>query len=198
MRIPTDFPHAVDAARTTVEIAAPPEAVFRALADPRELAAWLGGDTADGGEPLPRSGTPAQVVAGQRWRTPALAPDGTPGSVLGEYLLVDPPRRLETTWRASWDELAADVVHFELTPVDVGGTLGTRLVVTHTRATARFHVTAQSAALGGGEWAVRLARLAAYVVAPPAFTPFGEPAGALVPSWPRRGRRAPFAIHHGD
>jgi uncharacterized protein YndB with AHSA1/START domain len=139
------------AVQAVVEIAAPPDVVFHALADPEELAAWLGGDAGgDGRGPAVPDGPPPLAAAGRSWRAPALGPDGAPGSVCGEYLVVDPPRRLESTWRASWDDFAPDRVRFELTPIEVGGAPGTRLTLTHLRGTAGWQVTAQAAASPNG------------------------------------------------
>jgi uncharacterized protein YndB with AHSA1/START domain len=107
--------------RASVDIAAPTADVFRALVEPRELAAWLGG------EPMPedpRDQEPDHRTTprpGTTWRAPALAPDGTSGTVAGEYLVVLPPHALETTWRASWNDFATERVRFQLLPLDVGG-----------------------------------------------------------------------------
>ena len=154
--------------RESIDIAAPPADVFRALAEPRELAAWLGG-----GQPPPAapdaadkpSARPATVPA-TRWDARVLAPDGTAGVVTGEYGAVVPPRLLETSWRASWNDFVPERVRFELVPIEVGGVAGTRVTVTHTRATMQWH--APSSAFRGAlahanVWPTFLARLAAYV-----------------------------------
>jgi uncharacterized protein YndB with AHSA1/START domain len=152
--------------RASVDIAAPTADVFRALVEPRELAAWLGG------EPMPedpRDQEPDHRTTprpGTTWRAPALAPDGTSGTVAGEYLVVLPPHALETTWRASWNDFATERVRFQLLPLDVGGVAGTRVVVTHTRAEARLHATRATLSridTPAGVWPAFLARLAAHV-----------------------------------
>lgn len=149
--------------RTVVEIAAPPDAVFAALADERELAAWLSGDRSPSGERRLAFVAPTAATPGQPWHVPAIAPDGSRGRVEGELLLVDRPHRLETTWRASWDGFAPDRVCFELTPIRIGGAVGTRVTVTHTRAGTYRQVTAMGARVRAGDWSAILARLGAWL-----------------------------------
>ena len=183
MRVPHTRPHWADGVRTTVDIAARPETVFHAISDPLELAAWLGGNSTSAAAPVTRAWAAATVpVAGQPWRAPALGPDGAAGSVCGEYLRVDPPRVLESTWRASWDDFAPDRVRFELAPIEIGGQSGTRLTVTHTRAHAHLQVTAAVGIAESSEWRSILSRLAAWVATPVAALPPGElrhPTGAV-------------------
>ncbi|NUO37495.1 MAG: SRPBCC domain-containing protein [Gemmatimonadaceae bacterium] len=163
MTAPMEFPDAHGSLRTIVEIAAPPDAVFTALSDERELAAWLGGDAASPAERQPSFYAPAVAIPGQPWRVGALAPDGSRGTIEGEFLLVDRPHRLESTWRASWDGFAPDRVCFELTPIPVPGGARTRLTVTHTRAGGRLRVTAMASRSSASEWPAILARLGAWV-----------------------------------
>jgi len=170
MRAPATPPLNSDEVHTSVDIAAPPDAVFHAISDPHELAAWLGGHAAA----MPAWAAPAFPIAGQPWRAAAIGPDGRPGWVSGEFLLVDPPRRLESTWRASWDDLSPDRVHFELVPITIGGGSGTRLTVTHTRAQAHLRVTASAGAPAHGEWTAILGRLSVYLTMPPAVRPPGD------------------------
>ena len=151
--------------RASVDIAAAPEEVFRALVEPQELAAWLGGEPmpADPREQPDRDATP---LPGTAWRAPAISPDGTSGTVAGEYLVVLPPHVLETTWRASWNDFATERVRFQLLPVDVDGVAVTRVTVTHTRAESRLHATTATLSrmdTPADAWPVFLARLAAHV-----------------------------------
>lgn len=137
-----------------IDIAASPEDVFHALTDPRELAAWLGGIddfSADAWTP--------DAAAGAPWSAPAIAPDGAPGLVRGEFLVVDAPRRLVATWHASWDHYARTVVRYELEPIRVGGAEGTRVTVFHSAPAACAPYTSQFVAKRDG-WTVMLARLA--------------------------------------
>ena len=112
--------------RATIDIAATPDDVFEALTNPRELAAWLGG--IDDYSPDAWS---LEAAPGVPWSAPAISPDGEPGTVRGEFLVVDEPRRVVTTWRASWDHFARDIVRYELEEIEIEGTTGTRLTVTH-------------------------------------------------------------------
>jgi uncharacterized protein YndB with AHSA1/START domain len=191
--------------RETVDIAAPADAVFRALVAPHELAAWLGSD-----EPLaPREMNEPETapddhrpLAGQPWRAPALAPDGTRGSVRGEYLVVEPPRRLESTWQASWNDFAPERVRFELVPIDVGGMAGTRVTVIHTRSLVRLHATASAAtrasALAVDVWPSFLARLAAHVAITTTVARWSEPHAGSPEHWFDALHRAVVDIHHGN
>ena len=109
--------------RTVVEIAAPPARVFEALTDPRELATWWDDDassTSCESDPRP----------GGEWHVRTVDPDGGEHTVGGEYRVVDPPHRLEQTWRAD-DEADASIVRYDLEPIAIDGSEGTRLTVTH-------------------------------------------------------------------
>jgi uncharacterized protein YndB with AHSA1/START domain len=187
--------------RVTEDIAAPPAAVFRALVDQRELAAWLGGEHQDVDSPSTLVPTPP--AAGHAWHAPAVAPDGTRGFVSGEYVLVDPPRRLETTWRTSWTGAVQERVRFELAPIEVGGQAGTRITVTHTRADLRAHatvstVTRASSGVEDDAWPWLLARLTAYVTAIDALARWADSSsGDLAHAFDALHRRV-VAIHQGD
>lgn len=112
--------------RATVEIAATPEEVFEALTDPAQLEQWWG--TA---ESYHTSGWQLEPSAGGEWSVRTTAPDGSEASVHGEYRVVDPPRVLEFTWAASWDDFVETTVRFDLVPAVVRGVSGTRVTVTH-------------------------------------------------------------------
>lgn len=120
--------------QASVEIAAPPEHVFAALIDPEQLAHWWGGIDATG-VPVARDWR-VDARPGGRWSARATAPDGRAGLLRGEYLAFEPGRRLEFTWRASWDGFATTVVRYELVPISVNGIAGTRITVTHTAVAA--------------------------------------------------------------
>jgi uncharacterized protein YndB with AHSA1/START domain len=167
MTIPMELPDGRGSVRATVDIAASPDAVFAALTDERQLAAWLGGDPAPPSDHGAALAMPSLAIPGQPWRAPAIAPDGSLGSVSGEFAHVDPPRRLVSTWRASWDDFAPDRVSFDLTPIRIGGASGTRLCVTHTRAMSHLHVTAMAVSTEHGDWSARLGRLTSWISAPP-------------------------------
>ncbi len=182
--------------RATVDIAAPPERVFRALTDPAELAAWwaphdgggVGGEGA-GRAPAERSPKPSQewrvdLRPGGRWSLRTRDAAGRPAAVRGEYRVVDPPRALECSWRASWDDDAETTVRYELAPIEVGGAPGTRLTVTHTGPAATLCAATHPATALPSALRAALVRLLA--PARPAWL-----AGGAAPAWARRpGRRA--------
>jgi uncharacterized protein YndB with AHSA1/START domain len=116
----------------TIDIAAPPERVFRALTNPEELAKWWVGTESfnlPGAhdwqvDPRPRG----------QWSVTSRDMLGRESTIRGEYRVVDPPRLLEFSWQASWDGSIVTTVRCELEPLLVSGTSGTRLRVTHTAA----------------------------------------------------------------
>jgi uncharacterized protein YndB with AHSA1/START domain len=210
--------------RASVEIEAPPEVVFRALADPRELVAWLG-DMASSDAPsegddahLPPSDPSREAEDGERddaassftyptggagWLAHVRAPDGTPGTVSGEFLYVVPSRSLTTTWSASWNRFAQEQVKFELVPIDVAGAPGTRVTVTHGQRRVMLvrEVTIASAHTGANieddRWAAVLARLAMYVATRNALASSGIASGDLAQAFGALHRRV-VAIHQGE
>jgi uncharacterized protein YndB with AHSA1/START domain len=104
-----------------VEIAAPPERVFRALAS-EELTRWWG--SADLYRVTKWTG---EVRVGGAWRSEGVGADGKPFSVGGEFLEVDPPRKLVQTWRAEWDGGALTTITYRLEPIAIG----TRVTLRH-------------------------------------------------------------------
>lgn len=184
--------------RASVDIAASPAEVFRALVEPRELAAWLGGEPMPADGRSDRSERDSTPPTGAAWRAPAIAPDGTSGTVAGEYLVVVPPYALETTWRASWNDFATERVRFQLVPVDVGGVAGTRITVTHTRTESRLLTTSRAlegAAARADAWPVVLARLAAHVSTASALAQWSGRDGASDASFTAL-HRAVVDLHH--
>jgi uncharacterized protein YndB with AHSA1/START domain len=105
-----------------VEIAATAERVFRALTDPKELVRWWGsGDTYRNEE------WTADLRVGGRWRARGRGVDGKPFSVEGEFLEIDPPRKLVQSWKPDWDGGHLTTVTYRLEPI-AGGT---RVTVRH-------------------------------------------------------------------
>jgi uncharacterized protein YndB with AHSA1/START domain len=95
---------------------APVERVWRALTEPKALAAWFWPE---------RFGTTAEVDlrTGGRYRI-----EGAPMAVSGEYVEVDPMTKLAFTWR--WDgEAHESLVTMTLTESDGG----TDLLIVHER-----------------------------------------------------------------
>jgi uncharacterized protein YndB with AHSA1/START domain len=109
------MPSATEPLRHEVVIAAPPEVVFPYLTDPRRMVEWMGvAAMLD-----PRPGGTFRVEANGR------------DVVLGEYVEVEPPRRVVFTWGFEGAErvVAAGASRVEVTLERDGD--GTRLVLLH-------------------------------------------------------------------
>lgn len=104
-----------DAVITEIEIAAPPERIFQALVDPRQVLLWWG----QSGMYRCREFT-SDTRPGGAWRSSGQGMDGGPFNIFGEYLEVDPPRALAYTWVASWTGDAKTIVSWELEPTATG------------------------------------------------------------------------------
>lgn len=104
-----------------IHIAAKPEQVFHALVDPQLVLQWWG----EQGVYRCNEFT-ADVRPGGKWRSSGIGPDGGVFEVTGEYLEVDPPRRLVHSWIASWTGDAKTTVHWELEPAEQGTVLRLR------------------------------------------------------------------------
>jgi len=128
-----------DAVTAEIEIAAPPERVFAALTDPKQLFVWWGKEPS-----VELSVFEMDARPGGRWRfrcKPAPgAEHGAVGEQLrrsgaqefeahGEVLEYVPGRLLVWSWSANWHEHPAQptVVSWELTPTKTG----THVHVTH-------------------------------------------------------------------
>jgi len=97
-------------------IAAPPERVFQAISDPEQLSRWWGQNG------LYRiTDRAADLRPGGKWWCAGVGADGTKFSVEGEYLEIDPPRRLVHTWIASYQGPLKTVVYWDLEPQAVHG-----------------------------------------------------------------------------
>jgi uncharacterized protein YndB with AHSA1/START domain len=98
-----------------IQIAAPPERVFQALVDPRQVVQWWG-----------QTGVyrctefHADLRAGGKWRSAGVDGGGRAFEVSGEYLEVHPPRLLVYTWVASWTGDVKTTVRWELEPTNQG------------------------------------------------------------------------------
>ena len=98
-------------------IAAPPERVFEAISDASQRRQWWG-------QPGLYRTTEAHgdLRPGGKWSAKGVAADGSSFHVDGEYLEIDPPRRLVYTWKPSWVEHPIDtVVYWDLEPRDIHG-----------------------------------------------------------------------------
>jgi uncharacterized protein YndB with AHSA1/START domain len=105
----------------TVEIAAPPERVFRAITS-EEITQWWGSPKA-----YRTTEWVADVRPGGRWRASGAGAEGKPFSVEGEFREVEAPRRLVQTWRAEWDGGNETTITYRLDPIEGG----TRVTLRH-------------------------------------------------------------------
>ena len=101
--------------RASVEIAAAPEAVFRALTDPTELPLWWGS-----ADVYRTHDWKVDLRPGGKWSCQARSPQGD-SEVRGEYLAIEPPRLLEYTWEPSWEQYRQTIIRCTLEPIP-GGT----------------------------------------------------------------------------
>ena len=154
-----------DAVIAEIFIAAPPARVFQAISDPNQIPRWWG---QDGMYHVVKS--TADIRPGGKWRSDGKGADGTEFYVEGEYLEVEPPRRLVHTWFGSFHPKKT-VVRWELEPQTVNslhpsgprksGT-GTLVKVTH----SGFAGDVKSAKDHGEGWKRVLGWLEAFVTKP--------------------------------
>lgn len=97
----------------TVEVKAPPERTFSALTGDEVPAWWVRPGVFDTRE------WSGDVRPGGRWRASGLG-RGNPYVLEGEFLEVDPPRRLVHTWQGA-GAAGPSTITYELEPVE-GGT----------------------------------------------------------------------------
>ncbi len=134
----------------SVEIAAPPQRVFRALTDPSELKRWWGSPDTYRTEEWT-----ADLRVGGRWRARGRGADGRPFRVEGEYLKIDPPRQLVQTWAPDWEGGFVTTITYRLEPIEGG----TRLTLRH----EGFGEHREACQSHGQGWERVLGWLAAYV-----------------------------------
>jgi uncharacterized protein YndB with AHSA1/START domain len=128
----------------TVEIAASPERVFQALASREIIDWWVRPGVFDTRE------WTADVRVGGRWRASGIG-RGRPYSLEGEFVEIDPPRKLVHTWHPVGSPDPPSVVSYVLEPAGSG----TRLTLRHTGMTSR-----DASAANAMGWETSLARLA--------------------------------------
>jgi uncharacterized protein YndB with AHSA1/START domain len=104
----------------TVEIAAPPERVFRALASKEVCEWWVRPGVFDTRE------WTGDVRVGGRWRASGIG-GGRPYAIEGEFLEIDPPRKLVHTWLPVGAPFKPTTVSYLLEPIDGG----TRITLRH-------------------------------------------------------------------
>jgi uncharacterized protein YndB with AHSA1/START domain len=105
----------------SVEIAASPDRVFRALASREIVDWWVRPGVFDTRE------WTGEVRVGGRWRAAGVA-RGQPYALEGEFLEVDPPHKLVHTWHRVGTPGAPTTVSYVLDRVDGG----TRVTLRHT------------------------------------------------------------------
>lgn len=106
----------------SVEIAAPPERVFKALTSAEDVMRWWGGSASHR-----ITKWEADVRSGGKWRADGKSQNGGAYQIHGEYIEVDPPRKLVFTWRPDWDAPNETRVTYILEPLETG----TRLTLRH-------------------------------------------------------------------
>lgn len=104
----------------SVEIMATPERVFRALASEEVVKWWVRPGVFDTRE------WSGEVRVGGRWRASGLG-GGRPYVLEGEFLEVDPPRKLVHTWHTVGTPQPPTTVTYVLAPIDGG----TRITLRH-------------------------------------------------------------------
>jgi uncharacterized protein YndB with AHSA1/START domain len=105
----------------SIEIKASPERVFRALTS-EDIAKWWG--SPDLYQVTQYTG---DLKVGGHWRSVGVGRDGKPFEVGGEFVEIDPPRKLVQTWAPKWVEGAVTKVTYLLDAIEGG----TRITVRH-------------------------------------------------------------------
>jgi uncharacterized protein YndB with AHSA1/START domain len=113
-----------------VEIAASPERVFQALASKEVCDWWVRPGVFNTTE------WSAEVRVGGRYRTSGIA-RGEPYTIEGEFLEIDPPRKLVMTWQRAGTPGEPTVITYMLEKLDGG----TRLTLRHAGFTSAENLT---------------------------------------------------------
>ena len=114
MAAPRPNPNA-DEIISEIQIAAPPKRVFQALTDPSQVVQWWG-----------QKGVyrctkfESDLRVGGKWRSTGIDGGGNNFEIKGEYLQIDPPRLLSSTWMATWTGDAKTKVTWDLEPAGNG------------------------------------------------------------------------------
>lgn len=109
-----------DVVALEVFIAAPRERIFQALTDPKQAIRWWGRT-----DQYYFDRFEMDVRVGGKWSTSGVSQRmGANGSITvhGEFLELEPPKRLSYSWISSWMPASTKVV-WELTPQDQGTVL---------------------------------------------------------------------------
>jgi len=97
-------------------IAAPPDRVFQALTDPKQMSQWWG---EKGMYRITEN--KADLRVGGKWSSSGVSADGKAFTVDGEYVEIDRPRLLVYTWNPSFYHLVKTTVRCDLEPRDIHG-----------------------------------------------------------------------------
>jgi uncharacterized protein YndB with AHSA1/START domain len=105
----------------SIEIKASPERVFRALAS-EDIAKWWGSP-----ELYRVTEWSGDLKVGGQWRSVGVDRDGKPFEVGGEFVEIDPPKKLVQTWAPKWVDGPPTKVTYRLDAIEGG----TRITVRH-------------------------------------------------------------------
>jgi uncharacterized protein YndB with AHSA1/START domain len=141
-----------------VEIAVPPERVFRALTEGSEITRWWGAD-----DLYRTTSWTADLRVGGEWRAGGVGADGHEFTVGGEFLEIDPPRKVVQTWVAAWDGGNTTTLTYLIEATDSGS----RVTVRH----EGFADRADSCRGHGEGWVRVLGWLTSFVVPPAPKSP---------------------------
>ena len=103
-----------DVVTLEIFIAAPRERIFQAITDPAQASKWWGRK-----DQYYFNHFDMDVRVGGKWSSTGTSPKNGDLAVHGEFLEVDPPRRLAYTWNSSWMEALTKVL-WELDSQDNG------------------------------------------------------------------------------
>ena len=92
--------------------------LFLAVTEPAEIAHWWGGGR--GGSAVTWQG---KAEAGASWRAEGTFSRDRSFSALGQFLAVDPGRRLLQSWQADWDGMETTEVSMLFEPIEGGAML---------------------------------------------------------------------------
>lgn len=105
----------------SIDIKASPERVFRALAS-EDIAKWWGSP-----DLYHVTEWTGELKVGGQWRSVGVDREGKPFEVSGEYVEIDPPKKLVQTWAPKWVNGPPTTVTYLLDPIEGG----TRITVRH-------------------------------------------------------------------
>ena len=102
----------------TIDIAAPPDAVFDALVDPHQLELWWGSD-----HTYRTSNWKVEHRVGGAWSCDARNASGALTRVAGTILETERPRVLAYSWNPSWEQIPETTIRYTIEPAGNGARL---------------------------------------------------------------------------